>query len=213
MKESERLAKDLFACPVKAILLYGSLARGEADELSDLDLIIIVDSPSAIQSVREKLKDFDLIVTIEEGIARGVELQPSTIIMLKEAIPLYGTLPELPDPRKEDLLKELDEALKILDINESLLRDESTTSTIIYSTILRARQAYIIMCLIRNERMTKKGFIEELEKMGIKPEYYEYYRLARDDRLNVALPRQELRRLVKAVRRYVRKVRREIKGW
>ncbi len=198
---------------VKAILLYGSVARGEADDLSDVDLMVIVEDPSIIESVREELRDFNPIVTTEEGIMKSVELQPSTIVMLKEAIPLYGDLPELPKPQREDFLKELDEALKVLDVNELLLSDidESTTSTVIYSAILRARQAYIIRCLIRNERMTKSGFIEELEKMGVKPEYYDYYRLARDDRLNVTLPERELKRLVRAVRRYVRKVREEVK--
>ncbi|WP_290596153.1 nucleotidyltransferase domain-containing protein [Archaeoglobus sp. JdFR-39] len=198
---------------VKAILLYGSVARGEADELSDVDLMVIVDNPLIVESVREELREFNPIITTEEGIRKSVELQPSTIVMLKEAILLYGALPKLPRPRREDFLKELDEALKILDVNESLLSDvdENTTSTVIYSAILRARQAYIIRCLIRNKKMTKKGFIEELKKMGLKPEYYDYYRLARDDKLNIVLPRWELRRIVRAVRRYVKKVRREVK--
>ncbi len=193
---------------VKAILLYGSLARGEADEFSDVDLMVLVNGPSEVESVKKEIGDLNVIVTTEEEF-RNWE-HPSAAIMMKEAVVLHGEIPEL---RKEWMIRELDEALKMLDIAEFLLSDvdAGTTDAVIYSAILRARQAYIIRCLIRNERMTKKGFIEELKEMGLKPEYYDYYRLARDDKLNIVLPRWELRRIVRAVRRYVRKVRGEVK--
>ncbi|WP_456329257.1 nucleotidyltransferase domain-containing protein [Archaeoglobus sp.] len=198
---------------VRAILLYGSLARGEADELSDIDIMVIVNSPAEVESIKREIGDSNVIVTTEEGFRRYLQEHPSAAIMLKEAVILHGEMPEIPELRKEWMVRELNEALKMLDVAESLLHDvdAGTTDAVIYSAILRARQAYIIRCLIRNERMTKKGFLEELEKMGIKPEYYDYYRLARDDRLNVTLPERELKRLVRAVRRYVRKVREEVK--
>ena len=198
---------------VKAILLYGSFARGEADELSDLDVMVIVEDSSIIDAIREELEDINPIITTEDGIMKSVKLHPSTVVMLKEARPIYGNPPELPEIRKEHLLRELDEALKILEINEALLSDitETTTNAVIYSAILRARQAYIIKCLIRDEAMTKRGFIEELKRIGIKPEYYDYYRLARDDKLSITLPELELKRLVKAVKRYVKQVRKEVK--
>ncbi len=200
---------------VKAILLYGSFARGEEDSLSDVDIMVIIDNPEIKESIKEELKELNPTITTVNGIAETIKLYPSTIVMLKEAVLLYGTLPEIPEPRKEDFLREINEALKIFEINEGLLNEigEEATSTIIYSCILRARQAYIIKCLIRKEKMTKKGFIEELKKIGIKPEYYDYYRLARDDKLNITLPNHRLKRLIRAVRRYVRKVREEVKKY
>ncbi len=200
---------------VKAILLYGSFARGEEDFLSDVDIMVIIDNPEIKEYIQNELKELNPTITTMNGIVESIKLHPSTAVMLKEAIPLYGNLPDLPEPRKEDYLRELNEALKILDITEGLLNEigEDATSTIVYSCILRARQAYIIKCLIRKEKMTKKGFIEELKKIGIKPEYYDYYRLARDDKLNITLPSHRLKRLIRAVRRYVRKVREEVKKY
>jgi len=198
---------------VKAILLFGSFARGEEDFLSDVDIMVIVEDSSIIETIRKELKDFDSTITTEDGIMESVKLHPSTVVMLKEAEPIYGKPPELPEMRKEDLLRELDEALKVLKIDEAFLSDivETTTDTVVYSTILRARQAYIIKCLVRNESVTKKGFIEELKRIGIKPEYYDYYRLARDDKLSITLPELELKRLVRAVKRYVKQVKEEVK--
>ncbi|RLI85525.1 MAG: hypothetical protein DRO98_06780 [Archaeoglobales archaeon] len=196
----------------KAILLYGSFARGEIDELSDIDVMVILREPSDLEYVKEQLKDFNAVITTEEGVKETLKFHPSIAIMLKEAIVLHGKPPEIPELNKEDMLRELDEALKIMDVNESLLFDidEETVSAVIYSTILRARQAYIIRCLLRNEKMTKKGFIEELRKLGIREVYYNYFRLARDDKLKILIDEKELERVVKIVRNYIKEVRNEV---
>ncbi len=46
--------RDLYGERFRGLLLYGSYARGEADEGSDVDLLILLDGP--VQPVRELLR-------------------------------------------------------------------------------------------------------------------------------------------------------------
>ncbi len=62
------------------IILFGSLARGEATEASDLDLFVIQDSPASNREVRRRIEGLlwgrrfgvDLIVRRPEEVARNV---------------------------------------------------------------------------------------------------------------------------------------------
>jgi predicted nucleotidyltransferase len=46
--------KDLYVDRFRGLLLYGSYARGEADEGSDVDLLVLLDGP--VDAVREILR-------------------------------------------------------------------------------------------------------------------------------------------------------------
>jgi predicted nucleotidyltransferase len=54
LAELESGLKDLYGDRFRGLLLYGSYARGEADEGSDVDLLVLLDGP--VQPVRELLR-------------------------------------------------------------------------------------------------------------------------------------------------------------
>jgi predicted nucleotidyltransferase len=54
LAQLERGLKDLYGDRFRGLLLYGSHARGEADEGSDVDLLVLLDGPVA--PVRELLR-------------------------------------------------------------------------------------------------------------------------------------------------------------
>ena len=72
----KKIAKNLSAInDVRAVILYGSFARGEATPRSDVDLLILVSEKKTIKLVQ------DVIITLEREIGRSI--QP-TIRTLKE---------------------------------------------------------------------------------------------------------------------------------
>ncbi len=52
---------------IDRVLLYGSQARGEAEEGSDIDLLVVVDESLDAREVRRSLNDLLLEILLEEG--------------------------------------------------------------------------------------------------------------------------------------------------
>ena len=75
---AEKIAREV---KPQKIILFGSRARGEAQDNSDLDLFVIQDSPMSNRQVRRRIerllwgRDFslDLIVRTPAEVARNVE--------------------------------------------------------------------------------------------------------------------------------------------
>ena len=73
----EKIARDVAP---QRIILFGSHARGEATDTSDLDLFIVQDSPASNREVRRRIESLlwgrrfgvDLIVRRPEEVARNV---------------------------------------------------------------------------------------------------------------------------------------------
>ena len=73
----EKIARDVAP---QRIILFGSRARGEATDMSDLDLFIVQDSPASNREVRRRIESLlwgrrfgvDLIVRRPEEVARNV---------------------------------------------------------------------------------------------------------------------------------------------
>ncbi len=115
---TERVKERILeACRPRAIYLFGSAARGEAGEESDLDLLVVMepeDGMTARQQARRLRKLFsgwklpmDLIVLAPEEYLRQVRL-PGFIARTakREGILLYGhnelTMLAMPEPNKEE---------------------------------------------------------------------------------------------------------------
>ncbi len=102
------LRRRLAVPPVEAAVLFGSAARGEAGEESDLDLLIVhragADPEAVLAPVREV--EYDHKVRIGTLVAdpglQGVERQLLDSI-LREGVVLVGAMPRL-DVRELDLL-------------------------------------------------------------------------------------------------------------
>lgn len=58
--------KDNFK--VKKLILFGSRARGDAEEYSDIDLLILIEDPRTFSS-RNKLADLSAEINVDYGVA------------------------------------------------------------------------------------------------------------------------------------------------
>lgn len=72
-------AKTEFGTALKSVILYGSYARGDYDEESDVDVMIIADLPS--EKIREFNKifcDYSLDIDLKYDIVLSLVLQDKT---------------------------------------------------------------------------------------------------------------------------------------
>ncbi len=100
--EFAKLASDFDS--VKTVLLFGSVAKGEADKRSDTDILVLFDTAS------NEFKDEDKIFTLSQELGRKYDKTMQLVFsnknfgkldrkfietVLKEGIILYGNLPSV----------------------------------------------------------------------------------------------------------------------
>lgn len=163
---------------IKGVYLYGSFARREADESSDIDLLIISDEKLVI-----KKEGFEIICISEKELERmkGRELILFYAI-LTEAKPIINSslLEELRVRyriKDEDIRKFILQTKKMIGKEEELLElDEKAgeiSAELIYSILLRLRGIFIIKCLVKGESYNHMAFGRWLSINGIKGSEYE----------------------------------------
>ncbi len=89
-----RLAKEIFGASLDRVLLYGSYARGEEDNESDIDIMILVDTS------KEKLSEYKkafIMLTSELGLEYDVVVTVTlkdtvTFSRYLDAVPFYGNV-------------------------------------------------------------------------------------------------------------------------
>ena len=99
---SEELCK-IYGNHLKSVILYGSYARGDFNEDSDIDIMILLDIPDAeIKKYRHKLSevtydfnmDYDIdikpIAKDEEHFKKWVSTYPFYANIFREGVSLYG---------------------------------------------------------------------------------------------------------------------------
>lgn len=98
-----RHSKEVFGDKLEKVILYGSYARGDYDEESDIDVMIMVDlPPEKLSKYREKILDFCVDLNLEHLVVIMPKLQSKQLFeewkavlpfyqnVLKEGIPVYG---------------------------------------------------------------------------------------------------------------------------
>lgn len=206
---------------VNALFLIGSRARGDYYTDSDYDFLALVEDKKTkeyLDKVTQRIKKVQIEAYETSKIEKKYELDPLYLISgLRESITIFG------DSLKRYLLSwKIDRAalgagLKIglgrLDEVRELLDDEldrSLISTVVYTTFLRWRQAYLVKCILEDE---KPEFIREFSKYHTDKhrlrELYMFYRIVRDtppDKIPKEVPettKEELKELIDLVKDYV----------
>ncbi len=69
--EIKRFLIDKYNDDIKQVIVYGSFARGEATEASDIDMVVIIDDSINAENVENELSDFlfDILLDRKELIS------------------------------------------------------------------------------------------------------------------------------------------------
>jgi len=157
-----------FSDEVIGIYVTGSYARNEQTKDSDIDILIITENKNKLINSGK----YHIIAVSLEEIKKALNENIITILpMLKEAKPILNKhlLEELKTTTitYEKLKWHIDTSKSALKIVRSLLDLEGKTvksASIIYSLILRLREAYIAKCLLKNKEYKTKDLIKLLNK-------------------------------------------------
>ncbi len=80
---------EIFGDKLKDVILYGSYARGEQTDESDIDVMAVIDlDKQALYNYRRSVSDFSSDMDLKHGVLLSIKLQDN------ESLKLYGnTLP------------------------------------------------------------------------------------------------------------------------
>ena len=89
-----RYAKSEFGDLLEAVILYGSYARGDYDEESDVDVMIIADiSSDEVKKLTKKFSDFSLEIDLKYDIVLSLIIQDKdTFERYKATYPLFKNI-------------------------------------------------------------------------------------------------------------------------
>jgi len=174
---------------ITAVFLYGSHARKEATESSDIDVLVIAKEKFKLE--RENGKSF--IILQEEEIPEAIKINPILMYSIfKESVAIIN--PSYLDKLKKikvekanfkQFIKQTSDSIKssreIIELDKKTR--EYSSNSVLYSAILRLRGVFIIKCLIKNTSFSNSTFKEWLKNLDINySEIYEIYRKIRDDK-------------------------------
>jgi len=171
---------------VLGIYLVGSYARGEQREDSDVDVLVVT------SKINKKVKhgNYNIIMLSEDALRSNLE---------SRVFPIYPMLLEAKVILNSKLLEDLRSNVKIgkrnltwyikttgsaLNITKTLIEgEESVSSGLVYSLVLRLRGLYIADCLLHKREYNNKDFIALLknETREYKKIWY-IYNLEKEDK-------------------------------
>lgn len=180
---------------ITAVFIYGSYARHEETEESDIDVLILTKDKSVKIEIKEPNMEITSFQLYKFRIA--VEKYPIAYYqILQEAEPLINgnVLDELKNIniRKYALRKYLIEAKEHLKSNLELIKLDKLEGSyiksysIIYSLLLRLKGIFIMKCILNKWKFSNKLFQKWLIRNGIKKQcyaqFYSIYKAIRDNK-------------------------------
>jgi predicted nucleotidyltransferase len=179
---------------VMGIYLFGSHARGEENNESDIDILVI----SGRKIGLKKAGNFDFHSIARKEFAEALENESSLFLhqALKEAKPIFNE-PLLAELREKEIRPDfsgfLDSTLGAFK-NTSLLLDADRkkglavldSAPCIYSLVLRLRSLFLMQCFIGKKAFSAKNFEKMLAGHGFEgkqiSDFLAVYRAERDSR-------------------------------
>lgn len=187
----ERILETLnqYLDSIIGVYLYGSYARDEQKDDSDVDLFVITD-----KKIKIRAKGFEIISLEQKEIEKAIKLEPLLMhSILSEAKPIInsGLIEELKSKYKSklsDFTSFLEDCKRIIKINEGFLESEngehSSKEAVIYSLVLRLRGLFMLKSLLEHKLYTHKAFKQWIAKNLPEIDFdtiYQAYRLSKHE--------------------------------
>jgi len=211
----EEIARDVFNIliqerlnsDVKGIYLYGSYARGDHDENSDVDLFVITHKTNKL--IRSR--NYELLLVTEENFSKNLATNLNYLTLLKEAEVIVNS--ELIQRYKSknvkfNTKKQLSEIERVNRFNRDTVETCGENGLnipdgVVYSIVLRLREIYMIKDLISNKHYSKEEF---LRMVGEKT-YSAYLRVKRNGKeLNTVSP-EELTKILDLSEKWLKELK------
>lgn len=183
---------------LEGIFLFGSHARNEATENSDIDVLAISTKKMSLP----KTQKFEFVVKTKDELLSGLKSDHNLFLhqALSEAKPLLNRqlLEELRKTKTmPDFSVFFNDTLSAFQNIESLLQNDKKTGqkyctahACIYSLVLRVRTMFLIQCFLKKQAFSGKKFFEFLGKKGFSQKtlnsFFEAYRAEKDDKKSSA---------------------------
>jgi len=188
----ERILSEIepYLDSIIGVYLYGSYARGEQKEDSDIDLFVVTN-----EKIKIKAKGFEIVSLRGEDIEKAIEIEPVlmySIFSEAKAIINSRLIEEL-KVRYKPKLKDFEEFIKyskgMIKVSEDSLKSETKLSlsgeAVIYSLVLRLRGLFIIKSILSGKQYSHKLFrswikfeLPEIDFSSI----YDAYRTSKNDK-------------------------------
>src|SRR3989344_4449240 len=156
---------------ILGVYIYGSYSRGEENQDSDIDLLVITN-----QKIKIKAKGLEIHCIEESKFDKIIKLEPLIIYsMLSEAKviinpKLLEELREKYKPKISDFKEFIESSRRMINISKELLEayksesDYSSNAAVPYSLVLRLRGIFILNSLLKNKNYSHKEFKEWIKK-------------------------------------------------
>ncbi len=163
---------------IQGIFLYGSRARDETTNQSDVDLLVVSDQKLSLP----KTAPFDIRVATKAELLTELPKDSTLFLyqLFREAVPIVNAslLKEFQEIKVNPNFRLfLDDTLRAFkQVHELLLGEQNNhglplkATSVIYSLILRLKTLYLIQCFLKKQSFSNQNFISFLTKKGISEE-------------------------------------------
>ncbi len=215
---------DLLNLPLEhviCIILYGSYARHEMEEGSDIDVLLVVDEDSKMRIPMELRQKYDIqIISVKE--VRNLMVHDPVFykVIADEALALINhqflDILRREVPSVGGIKTRLDLVESSLSISNEILASGGTVE-VVYPLILRLKETLILEYLLDDTKYSTGDLKKEVLRHGISPKEFsiimEIYRAARHDkRLEHVISKEVVEKLISLLEmkiRYVKQKTRE----
>ena len=176
---------------IVSIILYGSYARSEITEDSDIDVIIVTDG-AEIKIPQEIRKKYDVQVKSVTNLKNLVEHDPIVYKVIKdESIALFNhkfleELKQIKPTTSKSTKFRLDMAESSMNIVKGFIAEGADPIDLVYPLMLRLKEVLFIECFFTNKQYTTALLKKEIIDYGISAQDFgtliNIYRTIRDDK-------------------------------
>ena len=179
---------------IEGVFLYGSFARGEQMEKSDVDILVISDKKINLK----KSGRFDVLTKTKQEFIEEMKKDPCLFLrqIVSEAKPIFNEslLREL---RQVEIKPDFEEFFgstlsafrnikELLEVDRKRGKKYADSTASIYSLMLRLRGLFLIQLYAKNQIFSTKKFRELIRSRGFEEktidDFLEIYRAERDNR-------------------------------